>query len=124
MRELVGERERAVEIVGDGRALIDRQILPDGSQPQELARANSRHYCMFNLLGFCRLAELGERIGMRLWEHKSTAGASLRCAFDDLVANWDDWPQPTLVPMPAAGSEVAEVLYHSSRYNGSTLHAS
>src|SRR5260370_36906421 len=73
---------------------------------------------MFNLLGLCRLAGLGERIGMRLWEHKSTAGASLRCGFEHLVANWDDWPQPTLAPMPADSSEFAEVLYHSARHYG------
>src|SRR5260370_24147892 len=73
---------------------------------------------MFTLLGFCRLAELGERVGVNLWQHKSTSGASLRGAFDHLVANWDDWPQPTLVPMPSDDSEFAEVLYHSARHYG------
>ncbi len=118
MLEFAGERMRALEVVADGGALIDRQILPDGSQPHELARANSRHYCLFNLLGFCRLAELGERIGTNLWQHSSTSGPTLLCAFEHLVANWDDWPVPTLVPMASDGSEFAEVLYHSARHYG------
>ena len=118
MLEFAGDHTEVLAMVDDGHALIDRQILSDGSQPQELDRANSRHYCMFNLLGFCRLAELGERVGANLWQHKSTSGASLRCAFDHLVANWDDWPQPTLDPMPSDGSEFAEVLYHSARHYG------
>jgi hypothetical protein len=116
--EFAGERMRALEVVADGGALIDSQILPDGSQPHELARANSRHYCLFNLLGFCRLAELGERIGTNLWQHTSTSGPTLLCAFEHLVANWDDWPVPTLVPMASDGSEFAEVLYHSARHYG------
>jgi hypothetical protein len=118
MLEFAGERKRALEMVGDSRTLVDRQIQPDGSQPQEVMRANSRHYCMFNLLGFCRLAELADGMGASLWQHKATSGASLRCAFEHLVANWDAWPLPTLAPMPADGSEFAEVLYHSAGHYG------
>jgi len=116
MLEFAGERTRALEVVGDGRALVEHQILPDGSQPQEMTRANSRHYCMFNLLGFCRLAELGDRIGATIWEHRS-----LRCGFEHLVANWDDWPVPTLTPMATDVSEFAEVLYHAARHYGGTF---
>jgi len=113
MFAFVGDRRRALEMVADGGALADRQILSDGSQPQELARANSRHYCMFNLLGFCRLAELGDRIGASMWQH-----ASLRCGFERLVADWDMWPQPTLAPMAGDDSEFAEMLYHAARHYG------
>lgn len=116
MLEFIGERSAAHDMVCSGREVIDRQILPDGSQPNELRRANSRHYCMFNLLGICRLAEVGDRVGAELWSYHSPRGASLHGALDRLVSDWNAWPVPTLEPMASDESEFTGVLHYAAAH--------
>jgi hypothetical protein len=111
MSEFAGDRSAAATQVADGRLLIARQIASDGSQPEELRRANSRHYYLFNLLGFCRLATLGDRLGVDLW-------GDLGAAFERLFADWDAWPAPTLPSMPSDEAEYAEVQCHVKRHRG------
>ncbi len=54
---------------------IDLQILEDGSQPKELSRKRSFHYCCFNLKGFFFCAYLAEKVGINLWAHPSVESA-------------------------------------------------
>jgi Alginate lyase len=75
--------------------LIPVQILPDGRQPLELRRASSLDYSVFNLLGLFKLANIGEHVGIDLWNFKTDRGAGLQEALDYLLPyllNKTSWP--------------------------------
>ncbi len=75
--------------------LIPRQLEPDWSLRYEIRRKNSLDYSTFNVLGFFRLAALGERLGIDLWEYKTPKGAGLQEALDYLLPsllNKETWP--------------------------------
>jgi hypothetical protein len=81
---------------------IDTQIRPDGSQPYELARTKSFGYSVMNLDGFFRLASMGEKVGVDLWNYESADGASVRKALDFLAPYADPgkkWPHKQIVPL-------------------------
>jgi hypothetical protein len=60
--------------------LISGQILPDGTQPEELARTNSLHYSIFNLAALATVARIGEALGEDLWQYSDSEGKGLRAA--------------------------------------------
>lgn len=82
----LGEDSEAKDLIErQFKARIDSQIKPDGSQPEELARTQSFHYSRFNLNALMDLADLGDRVGLDLWNYKTADGRSLRTAIDFLL---------------------------------------
>lgn len=78
-----GDTTAARAILLNARSLaVDRQIEPDGSQPQELKRTISAHYVLFNIEAFFRLAELAEHAGIDLWNYRSADGRSIKSSLD------------------------------------------
>jgi hypothetical protein len=75
----------AKSILQDAKNLIEQHIEPDGSLRREIIRRNSFDYSIFELLGLFRLASLGERFGIDLWNHKTPKGAGLQTALDYLL---------------------------------------
>lgn len=65
-------------------SLIAVKILYDGRQPFELRRTNSLDYSLVNLLGMFTLANIGERVGLDMWNNK-IHGAGLQNALDYLI---------------------------------------
>ena len=73
-------QETLYETLLRAQSRIDCQIAPDGSQPEELTRATTQHYCCYNLQGWANLAELSYRWGIDLWQYTSKDGGSLKKA--------------------------------------------
>ena len=64
---------------------IDSQIQPDGSQPHELQRTRAHSYSITNLAAFTRLAVLGKKVGVDLWNYESPDGGSIKKAYEYLI---------------------------------------
>ncbi len=106
-----------------GRRRIDTQILPDGSQPQELARTKSWDYSCGNTRNFCHLALLGERVGVDLWAYAGSQGQSIRMAVDYLLpfaTGEKVWNRKQILPFHAAA--LALPLRLATRHFGDVRH--
>ncbi|MCC6773890.1 MAG: alginate lyase family protein [Gemmatimonadaceae bacterium] len=91
----VGDTARARDIVTDAKDRIARQIRPDGTQPEEMARTRSMHYHNFNLEALSRVAEIGRTVGVDLWSYTTPTGVSLRSSVEMMVpfvGKTSDWP--------------------------------
>ncbi len=80
-----GDNATALDTIATIPARIDAQIMPDGSQPEELVRTRSLHYCDFNNRAYLDLARMAKPLGVDLWAYESADGASLRKSLDFLA---------------------------------------
>jgi hypothetical protein len=75
---------RAVlEAVGPGR--LDGQITSDGSTPEELKRAESAMYALWNLSGLTDLAAMAAKHGINVWHYPDAQNAKLKQAGEFLL---------------------------------------
>jgi hypothetical protein len=82
----IGDTAGARKICEKARARrIAQQIEPDGRMPRELGRTVSFFYSSFALDGLFRLAQLGEPVGVDLWQYRTADGRSIRAALDWLL---------------------------------------
>jgi hypothetical protein len=56
---------------------IAQQFAPDGSQPEELTRTATAHYCCFNFQSWINLGELAARWNVDFWSYRSAKATSL-----------------------------------------------
>jgi hypothetical protein len=80
-----GETDVALRRLGGVPDDIAQEFEPDGRQPRELERTRAWDYSIFDLNAFLHLAELGERVGVDLWNYSTADGRSLRNGVDYLV---------------------------------------
>ena len=64
---------------------IDNHIEPDGRQPHELHRTRAHSYSITNLAAHTRLAVLGKKVGVDLWNYESPDGGSIKKAYEFLI---------------------------------------
>lgn len=64
---------------------IDRQVMPDGSQPWELSRTKSMNYSLKNLDHLMENAILANHYGKDLWNYESADGRSITKAIHFLI---------------------------------------
>ncbi|MBT3606091.1 MAG: alginate lyase family protein, partial [Candidatus Latescibacteria bacterium] len=64
---------------------IASQVEPDGAQPHELGRTNSRGYSVMNAMGFVNLTLLSRHVGEDLWTFETEDGRSLAKVLDWFV---------------------------------------
>jgi hypothetical protein len=91
----IGDTARAREIVTAAKERIGWQITAEGRQPIELERTRSMHYSGFNVEALSRLAEIGVKVGVDLWNYRSPEGGSLVAAIDNLaryLGTGEKWP--------------------------------
>jgi hypothetical protein len=81
----IGQPGIARQVLEDAKIDIAEEFQPDGRQPRELARATSWDYSVFDLTAFVHLAELGERVGVDLWNYRTEDGRSIRQGLEYLL---------------------------------------
>lgn len=82
----LGELEQLKEILEQAKTKrIASQIEPDGSQPHELERTKSFSYSSMNLSAFTKLAWFGQKVGVDLWNFKTSDGRSIKKAYEYLI---------------------------------------
>jgi len=85
----LGERALVFRSLRDARGRIEHHFAPDGSQPHELTRTTTAHYCCFNFQGWANLATLAETWGVDLWTYETPDGRGLRKGAEWLLAQAD-----------------------------------
>ena len=99
---------------------IDKQIEPDGKQPQELRRTLAFHYSIYNLGFFTDLCLLAHNVGLHLENYQSADGRSIYGALDFLIPYFGKersaWPYQQLNGWNEKQEELARLLYKFGRY--------
>lgn len=115
------QAKRVAEAAKERRIAV--QIEPDGREPLELTRTKSFSYSVFNLSALTELADLGKRVGVDLWNFKTTDGRSIRAAIDYLLPYALDekqWTHEQLDGLTPGGMFVplrrAAAAYHDVKY--------
>ena len=91
----LGEHELAKTMVENGKVRLEVQLNEKGEQPHELERTRTYHYSYFNLDAFAHIAQIGDKVGVDLWNYEAANGASLEAGIQLLVDYQDsstEWP--------------------------------
>jgi len=106
-----GQRRLASEVLEKAKLKrIAQQIEPDGTQPQELARAKSYDYTLVNLTALFGLASVGDHAGVDLWNYRTLDGRSLRGALDWMIpftTGAKIWTHRQITPHPSNSKMVS-----------------
>ena len=106
----LGERACLFQTLRRARSRFTDQFAPDGSQPEELTRNTTAHYCCFNLQGWINLDRLARTWGANLWA-RAGDGPTLETGMDWLLFHagkpWpyvqiDEFDTDRFIPVAAA----------------------
>ncbi len=97
---------------------IDSQIEPDGSQPHELHRTRSHSYSITNLAAFTRLAVLGKKVNVDLWNYESPDGGSIKKAYEFMIqylVTDKEWEHQQISSLEASKVRFANLLRNTGK---------
>ena len=75
----------AKKIINRSLQRLDEQSNSEHFFPLELARTNSLHYSVFNLVAFSSIAQLAEKVGVNFWEKETIHQHSLKKSYTALL---------------------------------------
>lgn len=104
-----GNTTLAKQQVLDTESRINAYITANGSQPLELVRTRSWHYSTFDLVAYTRLADIGNHVGVDLWNYKGPQGQGINAAVDFIVpaaTSTTPWAYPELGFLTYAATDV------------------
>ena len=82
----IGNRALAEKVIKEYTIpRIDQQFTVEGSQPLELARTKSWGYSTMNLVGWCKLAVIADRVNIDLWHTETKDGKGIRKVLEWLL---------------------------------------
>ncbi|WP_226569710.1 alginate lyase family protein [Mangrovibacter yixingensis] len=90
----LGNEALAKQMVEKGKMRVDTQFEKDGSQPHEIARTRAYHYHYFNLDSLVGIAQIGDKLGIDLWQYENKKGGSLAkgiqlmASFQNPASHW------------------------------------
>lgn len=94
-----GNEDVAKEIVEQAKHRITMQFDKAGNQAAELKRTRALFYSMFNITALTRLARVGDKVGVDLWQYKPDHGCGFHKALDSLLPfliGESKWPHPSM----------------------------
>jgi len=99
-------REAFLNCMRRAHARLSKHVADDGSQPYELDRSITAHYCAFNLQQWINLARIAERSGEDLWQadHEKNGTPAIRRAMAWLMryVEGNQWPYRQIKPFDTA----------------------
>ncbi len=115
-----GRKDIALETMNSfAEKRIFTQIQPDGSQPHELSRTRSWHYCQYNLTHYIDLFMMAEKSELHIDRSVSEDGRSFYKALDFMVpyiGKEAEWPYQQLDGFDAVSRELCEDLYRVAAF--------
>jgi hypothetical protein len=75
--DFLGEEGIVTQTLLRAQSRISQQFSEDGSQPEELKRTTTAHYCCFNFQGWINITEIASKWGIDFWSYETNNGASL-----------------------------------------------
>jgi hypothetical protein len=85
IQAFLGDTSGLLTTLRRSHARIAQQFDRIGSQPEELARTTSQHYCHYNLQGWLALGRLANRVGQDLFGYSDPRGQSLTAGYQWLL---------------------------------------
>lgn len=103
--DFLGKEDLVKETLKSAKRRIDSQIEASGEMPEEAKRVDSFGYRVFNLNGFRRLSQIGEKYGVDLWNYENDRGGSIKKAYEYL-SNLLDQREREGLPSPFDESRI------------------
>lgn len=91
----LGDAQTMLQVLRVSSMRAAQQFQSDGSQPEELKRTNSLHYCAFNLQGWVGLARIARLAEMDLWNTNTRDGGCPATGLSWILSfPQGAWPHP------------------------------
>ena len=115
----LGDKALVRNMVELAQQSLDDMLDDEGGQIHELARSRSFFYSCFNLQALINIADLGDKVGMDMWQYQSEDKKSLSLAISYLtpVINGEKWNHNTLKGIDLSG--LIPIISKASK-NGNT----
>lgn len=85
--DFLGKEDLVKETLDRAKSRINQHITDTGEMPLESKRVDSYGYQLYNLYGYSKLAVIGQKYNIDLWNYQGPNGRSLKKAFEYFSKN-------------------------------------